>query len=359
MITTKTMTSMMTSLTTSNSEVNTMGCNLKDLVRPQSIDLNDLAGERVAVDVFLSAYQFITAMTSEDGRPLSRDGKPVAHIMGFLDRATALLAAGIAPVFVFDGRPHILKQDTLNERRDRKKNAQIRWKVAIEEGDMKAAKKIGPQIAEYTREMVQETKDLFDTLGVAWIEAPMEAEGAAAVRARRGELHAVATQDWDALLYGSPIMIRNLMSHGTRKFGRTLTAEKIVLSDVLEEHEITQEQLVDLGIMIGTDFHPGFRGIGPKTGLKLIKAHGTLESVAEVKGHIVPENIDDIRELFHNHPIHTDVNLPETGRAVEEQIRRFVQKERGFSENRTERALERLASVGRLRSESKPTLFDF
>ena len=336
-----------------------MGCNLKDLVRPESIDLSDLAGERVAVDVFLSAYQFITAMTGEDGRPLSRDGKPVAHIMGFLDRATTLIASGIDPVFVFDGRPHNLKQDTLKQRRERKEGAKSRWKAAIEEGDMKAAKKLGPQIAEYTREMVQETKDLFDILGVTWIEAPMEAEGAAAVRARRGEVHAVATQDWDALLYGSPIMIRNLMSHGTRKFGRTLTAERIVLSDVLEEHDITQEQLVDLGIMIGTDFHPGFRGIGPKTGLKLIKTHGSLEAVAELKGHVVPEDIEDIRDLFHNHPIHTEVNLPESSRAVEEQIRRFVQKDRGFSEGRTKRALERLASVGRLRSESKPTLFDF
>ena len=98
-----------------------MGCNLKDLVRPQSIDLNDLAGERVAVDVFLSAYQFITAMTSEDGRPLSRDGKPVAHIMGFLDRATALIAAGIDPVFVFDGKPPPEKKMLLNERKAKKK----------------------------------------------------------------------------------------------------------------------------------------------------------------------------------------------------------------------------------------------
>ena len=243
-----------------------MGCNLKKISFVLNQLISIISQVKVAVDVFLSAYQFITAMTGEDGRPLSRDGKPVAISWDFWTELR-LIAAGIDPVFVFDGRPHSLKQDTLNERRERKKKAQTRWKVAMEEEDMKAAKKIGPQIAEYTREMVQETKDLFDTLGVAWIEAPMEAEGAAAVRARRGELHAVATQDWDALLYGSPIMIRNLMSHGTRKFGRTLTAEKIVLSDVLEEHEITQEQLVDLGIMIGTDFHPGFRGIGPKRDL--------------------------------------------------------------------------------------------
>lgn len=337
-----------------------MGCNLRDLAKAETIDLSDLAGEKIAVDVFLSAYQFITAMTGEDGRPLSdSQSRPVAHLMGFLDRATILISSGIDPVFVFDGRPHALKRGTLNERRARKDAARIKWDAAMESGDMKSAKKMGPQIAEYTPEMVQETKDLFDVLGVTWIEAPMEAEGAAAVRARNGELHAVATQDWDALLYGAPIMIRNLMSHGTKRFGRTLSAERIVLDDLLNEHDITHEQLVDLGIMIGTDFHPGFKGIGPKTGLKLIKAHGTLEMVAEHKGIDVPENIEEIRGLFLNHPINKDAELPAHTRAVEERIRDFVQKKRGFSENRTLRALDRLASVGRLRSESKPTLFDF
>ncbi|MED5376044.1 MAG: flap structure-specific endonuclease, partial [Candidatus Thermoplasmatota archaeon] len=234
-----------------------------------------------------------------------------------------------------------------------------KWEHAMESGDLKAAKKIGPQIAEYTSEMIQETTDLCDVLGVSWIVAPMEAEGAAAVRAKNGELHAVATQDWDALLYGAPIMIRNLMSHGTKKFGRTLTAERIILKDLLDEHGITHEQLVDLGIMIGTDFHPGFKGVGPKTGLKLIKAHDTLENVAEIKGLEVPHNIEEIRNLFLNHPINEDMDLPPPKRAVEERIREFVQNERGFSENRTMRALDRLASVGKLRSESKPTLFDF
>ena len=149
------------------------------------------------------------------------------------------------------------------------------------------------------------------------------------------------------------------MSHGTRKFGRTLRAERIVLKDLLDEHEISYEQLVDLGIMIGTDFYPGFKGVGPKTGLKLIKTYENLEKVAEVKGIEVPENIDEIRNLFLHHPINQEIELPDHSRAVEERIREFVQNERGFSEKRTVRALERLASVGRLRSGSKPTLFDF
>ena len=93
-------------------------------------------------------------------------------------------------------------------------------------------------------------------------------------------------------------MIRNLTSHGTRKFGRVLQAEKVVLADTLAKHKITHEQLVDMGIMIGTDFHPGIKGIGPKTGLKLIREHGTIEAIAEIKGFDLPERLEEIRSLF-------------------------------------------------------------
>jgi len=335
-----------------------MGCNLRDLAPARPIDLSDLSGQRVAVDVFLNAYQFITSMTGEDGKPLSYKGKPVSHLMGFLDRASIMVSEGIDPVFIFDGKPHDLKRETLDGRKERKVEAVEKWGAAVREGDMAAAKKLGPQTAEYNREMVAETKRLFDCMGLTWLEAPMEAEGASAVRCKRGEVGAVASQDWDTLLYGSPVMVRNLTAHGTRKFGRVMQAERIVLSEMLGELGITHEQLVDLGIMIGTDFHPGFKGIGPKTGLKLIREHGNLEAVAEVKGHEVPENISEIRSLFLEHPVGPDP-LPESTKAVEEDMRGFLQDERGFSEQRMRRALDRLGSVGKLRSKSRPTLLDF
>ena len=216
-----------------------MGCNLRDLAPARPIDLSDLSGQRVAVDVFLNAYQFITSMTGEDGKPLSYKGKPVSHLMGFLDRASIMVSEGIDPVFVFDGRPHDLKRETLDGRKERKVEAVEKWEAAVRDGDMAAAKKLGPQTAEFNREMVAETKRLFDCMGLTWLEAPMEAEGASAVRCKRGEVGAVASQDWDTLLYGSPVMVRNLTAHGTRKFGRVMQAEKIVLSEMLEDLGIT------------------------------------------------------------------------------------------------------------------------
>ena len=335
-----------------------VGCNLRDLVTPEPIELGDLSGQRVAIDVFLNAYQFITSMTGDDGKPLSYEGRPVAHLMGFLDRASIMVSEGIDPVFVFDGKPDDLKRGTLDERKERKIEAVSRWEAAVEAGDMEAAKKLGPQTAEYTPQMVQETKEMLGLMGLTWVEAPMEAEGAAAVMCSRGDVAAVASQDWDTLLYGAPVMVRNLTSHGTRRFGRAIHAERIVLSDMLEEHDITREQLVDVGIMVGTDFHPGIKGIGPKTGLKLIEKHGTMEAVAEARGFDLPEDIGAIRALFMDHPV-GDGPLPEPEKAVEEGLRGFLQEERGFSERRLDRALGRLSKAGRLRSASQPSIFDF
>lgn len=344
-------------------EAEGMGCNLRDLAKPESINLRDLSDKRVAIDTFLVAYQFITSIRSrgegQDGSPL-RDskGRTISHLMGFLDRASVMIENGIDPVFVFDGTPHDLKLGTLNDRKERKKEAQMKWEEAVSNEDWNTAQKLGSQIVSYTREMVAETKEMFDYMGVSWIEAPMEAEGAASVRCRNGEVAAVASQDWDVLLYGSPIMIRNLISHGTKRFGRPVLAEKIVLADLLKDNEITQEQLVDLGIMIGTDFHPGIKGIGPKTGLKLIKKHVTLEEVCKIKGHEVPKNIDEIRDIFHNHPVDKKT-IPSKNMANEKELRRFLQEERGFSDARLKRALDRLKSAGRLRDPEQASIFDF
>ena len=127
---------------------------------------------------------------------------------------------------------------------------------------------------------------------------------------------------------------------------------------IAEEHGISREQLVDMGIMIGTDFHPGIKGIGPKTGLKLIQKHGTMEAIAEARGFDLPEDLDAIRDLFMEHPAESG-SLPEPTKAVEEGLRSFLQGERGCSERRMDRALGRLSKAGRLRSASQPTLFDF
>ena len=169
----------------------------------------------------------------------------------------------------------------------RREEARAVHQQALDAGDFALAQKMALR-SFLPPEMVIETKQLLDLLGVPWVDAKAKLKD----RHSNGVLGQldVATQDWDALLYGTPVLIRNMMTAGNKSHGRVVKAQKIILDDLLSEHELTREQLIDLAIMIGTDFHPGIKGIGPKTGIKLIKQFGDIETICEEKGKEVPES---------------------------------------------------------------------
>ena len=342
-----------------------MGCNLRDLTTPEDIDLAELRGKRVGIDAFLTAFQFLTTIRDRsptgDGGPL-RDskGRVVAHLMGILNRTTSMLSMGIQPIFIFDGQSPELKADELAARRKRRLEAEAIHKQALEDGDYQTAQKMAQRIVHYSPEMIDDTKKMLDLLGVRWIDAAAEGEGQEAVMAVTGQLDIVATQDWDALLYGSPILVRNLMSHGSKRHGRTVKAQKINLQEMLDTHDLSREQLVDLAIMIGTDFHPGLKGIGPKTGIKLIKSLGTIEAICEEKGKEVPERLDEIREIFLNHPAsEVAVEALKPGEVDVKGLTHFLQEEREFSQRRMDAAFDALRKGNLIREGGQTSLFSF
>jgi flap endonuclease-1 len=342
-----------------------MGCNLRDLAQPENLELSSLSGQRIGVDAFLTAFQFLTTIRDRspegDGGPLkSSNGKVVSHLMGFLNRTTSLLAAGIKPVFIFDGKAPELKADELAMRKARRDEARKTHQEALEAGDFALAQKMAQRIISYTPEMVEETKQLLDLLGVPWVAAKAEGEGQAAVMAKIGQLDAVATQDWDALLYGTPVLIRNMMTAGNKQHGRVVKAQKIVLEDLLGQHDLSRDQLIDLAIMIGTDFHPGIRGIGPKTGIKLIKQFGDIETICAEKDKEVPQRLDEIREIFRNHPSNeVPSQALQMGEIDVAGLKQFLQVDRQFSQRRMDNAMEKLTNAGLIRESGQTSLFSF
>lgn len=339
-----------------------MGCNLRDLASPKQIELTDLEGQTIGIDAFLVAFQFLTTIRQRgetgDGGPL-RDskGRVVAHLMGFLERTTTFLEKGVTPVWIFDGKHPELKADVMAQRRAKKEEAQQKWQEALEAGDYSEAQKWGQRSVGFTPQMVEETMEMLELLGVPAIRAAAEGEAQGAVMTKKGELGGIATQDWDALLYGSPIMIRNLMSAGSKRMGRVIRAEKIVLQELLDENDVSHEQLVDLAIMIGTDFHPGIRGIGPKTGLKLIKEYGTIEEICANKDKEIPLRLDEIRQIFLNHPTSDGYDLQL--KPIDMEKLRLWLEDRDMSKSRIERNFKRLEKAENVRDSGQSSLFDF
>jgi len=327
-----------------------MGVNLRELVEKvkKQINLKDLNKKVVAIDAYNMLYQFLAIIRQPDGTPLmNRRGEVTSHLSGLFYRTINLLENGIKPVYVFDGKPPELKTVVLEKRLQIKVEAEKRYREALARGDLEEARIYAQQTARLSKEMVDNAKTLLDYMGVPWVQAPSEGEAQSAYMTLKGDAWASASQDYDSLLFGSKRLIRNLAITGRRKLPRKnvyieITPELILLDEILKEHEINREQLIDIAILIGTDYNPeGVKGIGVKRALKLVKTYGNIERIREILGkEALPENVDQIKKIFLNPEVTDDYEL-KWSMPDKEAIIRFLCYEHDFSRERVEKAVER------------------
>ena len=255
-----------------------MGVALTELLVKKDITLEELRGKTLAVDSSMWLYQFLSSIRQRDGQLLmDSKGNVTSHLSGLLSRITNLLQQDIKLVFVFDGEPPALKKQLLQERRRIKEEAQKKYEKALEIDDQDGMRKYAAMTSRLTKEMVEEAKQLVRAFGLPVVEAPSEAEAQASLLAKKNDVFAIATTDADALLFGAPRIIRNLNMAGKRKKSNRLAFEVIVpdiisLDENLTALGISQDQLISLAMLVGTDYNPkGIKGVGPKNALKLVK----------------------------------------------------------------------------------------
>ncbi|MCJ7430763.1 flap endonuclease-1 [Candidatus Bathyarchaeota archaeon] len=326
-----------------------MGVNLRDLVPKTTVKLEDLSGKSIAIDAYNALYQFLAIIRQPDGTPLKDNlGKVTSHLSGLLYRTSNLVEMGIKPIYVFDGIPPTLKEVEIKRRMRVKEEAAIRYEQALKAGKTEEARVYAQATSHLKDYMAEDSKKLLNLMGIPWIQAPSEGEAQAAHLAKRGDADYCASQDYDSLLFGAPKLLRNVTISGRRKLPSKniyveIVPEVVELEQVLKECGITYEQLIDVGILIGTDFNPdGIKGLGPKTALKLIKEHGSLENtLPHLKNAEFPAEPQRIREIFLK-PRTIDSYRIEWREPDVEGVVTFICKERDFSEDRVRKTLERM-----------------
>ena len=271
---------------------------LNELAVASPIEREELAGTSGAVDAFnwLYRYMTITVRYTDPDDYTTREGTEVPNLIGMMRGLPKFFEHRLFPVFVFDGPPDPLKQRVLSDRRRRRQQAAERAAVARDRGDSRDAARYRARSQRLTKPIRQTTGELLRLLDLPYLQAPSEAEAQAAHMARSGAVEYTVTDDYDAVVYGAPLTIREFTSDGR--------PECMDLEATLRKHAITREQLVDVAILCGTDYNRGVRGIGPKRALDEIKRHGDLETVLAALGATV-EDADRIRERF-LHPRTTD-----------------------------------------------------
>ena len=324
-----------------------MGVNLSDIIERDKRKISDFSKKVIAVDAANALYQFLASIRQPDGTPLmDSSGRVTSHLTGLLTRTANLAASGIKLVYVFDGKPHELKHETLAERREIKMKAQTEWEMALEAGDIELAKSKAQQTSRLTNEMIEEAKILLERLGVPYVVAPGEGEGQASYMAKQGDVWAAASQDFDAVLFGCPNLVRNLTLSGRRKLpGKNvyvdIEPESVDLAGALSKLGVTQRQIVDVGILCGTDFNNGVKGVGPKTALKLIKEYGTLEKIIAAKGYEI-KNYEAVQKIFLEPSVTDDYKQKLVwGKPDLDSIKDFLCAQREFSIERVEGAVKK------------------
>jgi len=331
-----------------------MGVKLFDIVPARPVTLKELRGKRLACDASLFLHQFLSSIRQPDGTLLmNRAGKVTSHLVGLFSRTLKLLEEGIEICYVFDGTPPALKQAEIERRSSLKAEAREQLREAEAAGDIDAMKRFSSRSVHLTPSMVEEAKRLLEYLGVPVIQAPSEAEAQAAWMSRAGLVWAVASQDADTLVFGAKRLVRNVSIAGRKKRTGTLVTQvvqpEIIDQELLlKELHMTQEQLIVLAMLIGTDFNiGGIPGIGPQKARKLLEKFGTdfdalFIDVKWSDFFSVPWK--EVFDVFAKIPIDESVQLVWRP-PREEELRTFLLTECDFAEQRVTGAIETLKSL--------------
>ncbi len=323
-----------------------MGTAIGDIVESKEIDFEDLKGKIIAVDAYNIIYQFLSSIRQRDGTPLKdSNGNITSHLSGILYRNSNLIQEGIKLIYVFDGKPDIMKEGTLEKRKERKEKADSEYEEALERGDLETARTKAQQTSRMSDEIENSSKELLDALGIPYIQAPAEGENQAAHMVKKGDAWAVGSQDFDSLLVGADRLVRNLTVSGKRKLpGRNeykeIKPELISLEKMLDELGVTREQLVDIALLCGTDYNEGVKGIGPKRGLKYVKKYGDIEQVLKEKDETI-NNVQEIKALFLEPKVTEDYDITFKDPDINK-VKKFLCDEHEFSESRVDKALEKI-----------------
>ncbi|KAH9624036.1 hypothetical protein KSS87_008629, partial [Heliosperma pusillum] len=206
-----------------------------------------------------------------------------SHLQGMFLRTIRLLEAGIKPVYVFDGEPPGLKKEQLARRYSKRADATEDLSAAIERGDKEGIEKFSKRTVkvwlslQVTRQHNMDCMKLLGLMGIPVVEAPSEAEAQCAALCKNGKVYAVASEDMDTLTFGATRFLRHLMDPPSKK----IPVMEFEMAKVLEELNLTMDQFIDLCILSGCDYCANIKGIGGLTALKLIRQHGSIETILE------------------------------------------------------------------------------
>jgi flap endonuclease-1 len=238
-------------------------------------NLDEIAPQRVAFDVFNYMIRRQSTFTAHKRRNNGRI--PLSHVTVLLGLIRASLRQNILPVFVFDGPPESLKRPSNPDLIKRAESLYRQFERERDVYDEDLAEHLRTNSALRMHFAATHCREICKVVGVPYETAPSEAEMLAALMCREGLVGTVASNDVDAILFGS--------LHVSKQVQLTKgEVHRVRQCDVLEALELGLERLKDLAIVCGCDFYRGVKGIGPRKGVVQLKRFGNLTDLLRANG---------------------------------------------------------------------------
>lgn len=162
----------------------------------ERVPIEHISGKRIAVDLawWVMADRSIVQSRMQPKGPeatgFATKEMQNFHVRNLLFRAQKMISLGAEPIFVLDGRAPERKLKTIAAR--------------LGKSQIKSTER---------RQLMRLFKpccDLFDGMGLEWIQAPFEAEKMCSIMQLAGKVDAVLTQDGDSFCFGATKVINIL-----------------------------------------------------------------------------------------------------------------------------------------------------
>ena len=253
----------------------------------------------LAIDFSLMLYKMIYGIR-KNGYDLKNGNIITTHIHSLLLKMKGFIRHNIIPVFVLDGIPPKIKEETLKKRSEFQKVMQIKYYKAVTQDEKKKYYFMASKI---TYEEIQDCIQLIQLFGYTVINSLEESDPQLADLILKNKVDYVVTDDMDILVFGGTKIIKNFTIN-KKKF-----MQEINLNKFLKDSKLSQNQLIDIAIMNGCDYCPSFKGIGPIKSYNFIKKYNTLEKTIKTEKLTLPYSIDKAKDYFKNAPVIDSNNI--------------------------------------------------
>ncbi len=246
----------------------------------KKVHLSKMKGMTLAVDTNLYLYKYLYGKKN--------------HINGIFFMINKLKKFNITPIFVFDGKPPEEKMNKILERRFAKGKLQKRLEILKTEllnvsldSDKKEIEEkiqnIEKRILYVDREVIDKTIQLFNLMGIAYIQADCEAEQYCSKLSRLGLVQGVISEDTDTIACGSKLVIREFSNKDDNVICYNL-------DEILYELDINYKSFIHLCILLGNDYNTRVKGYTVEQLYNLIKSHRTIDNL--ISKNILTLNFD-------------------------------------------------------------------